>query len=281
MIKMDMNELLHSDEFMELLFQKIVDEVVKRLRNQPKRALVIYTGAKIGCKEATDQLAKLKKDGWEFEAYFSKAAYKILNVDYIKKGLGLSTVYTEEKAVPKELLKGVNEIILATTTVNTAAKIANGICDTPLTTLISQQIMAGQKFVCAVDGACPDSKARAELGMGRIPKAYRDVMKNNLRTMSDFGFDMIAAADLYDKCTGTPAGAAPKDAPAEAECAVPAAAHAAGNAAACDLTMKHVIGRTDIIKAKAYGAARVAKDALVTAYAADTATELGIQIERI
>jgi len=280
---MDMNDLLaglmNNSDFMNAFIQKIAEEVIKRLKNRPKKALVVFTGAAIGYKEAVAELAKLKEAGWQFTVYFSDAAANVLDGAHLKETLGIDKIYTQaDHAGKAELVEGIDEVIIATTTVNTAAKIANGICDNQILTLISQQIMSGGKVVCAVNGACPDNKVRADLGMGKSPKAYRELLKNNLRAMRDYGIKMIAADEMYDVCTGTPAGAAPTEEPQSQNCAVETAAKPAGQPEFID---KHIISRPEILKGRDTGIVRIKEDAIVTMYAQETAKEFGIQIERV
>ena len=56
---------------MEILVQKVVEEVIRRIKNQPKKAVVFFTGAGIGFKQSMDSLVKLQKDGWQLKVVLS------------------------------------------------------------------------------------------------------------------------------------------------------------------------------------------------------------------
>lgn len=280
-----MNELMNNRDFMDLLIQKVVEEVIKRLKNPPKTALVCFSGAAIGFKQAMDSLIKLKNDGWQLKVFMSDAALAVLKEDYVRETLGVDMIHTAKTHTPqRELYADVDQIIIAATTVNTAAKIAGGICDNEMLTLINHGLMAGTPFVCAIDGACPDNKTRHQLGMGKSSKGYRGVLVNNLKALLSFGMKLCAAEDLYDVCTGKPAGQV-EDAP-KASCAVPAQAvetvkEAVKPEAEGNFIDKRIISRKDLCVRRGFKVVKVPANAIVTDYANEAAQEFGITIERI
>ena len=293
-MKLDMNELINNKDFMDLIVQKIVDEVIKRLSNKPKTALVCFSGASIGFGEVMESLTKLKNDGWLLKVFLSDAALEVLPVDHIKDTLGVDKIHTAATKTPqKELYADVDQIIIATSTVNSVAKIAHGICDNEMLTLINHGLMAGTPFVCAIDGACPDNATRAKIGMGNSPEGYRELLRNNLRALQSFGMNMVAAEDLYDVCVGNPAAGKADDKPstcvanaqaAPTEAPAPAKAEPVLNAdpfVEDPIITKHIISRVDIAKNRGRKVVKVSSNAIVTAYAKEAATEFGITIERV
>lgn len=281
MIDLDMNDLMNNSTFMDALIQKVAEEVAKRIKNNPKTALVCFSGAAIGFKQAMDSLVKLRDDGWNLKVYMSDAAINVLNADYVKKTLGVDKIHSSQTKTPqRELYEEIDEIIIASTTVNTAAKIACGIGDSEMLTLINHGLMAGKPFYCAVDGACPDNETRAKLGMGHSPKAYREQLRNNLKALKSFGMNLVAAEDLYDACVGTPAGQVQKEASCAVKEAVPEAPAAAVPSMNDDLMSKRIISRVDLLNHRTCDVVKVSADAIITAYAAESAKEFGIRIER-
>lgn len=284
-IKLDLKELMNSKELMDLIIQKVVEEVIKRLKAdeapeekpEGKTALVCFSGAAIGFKQAMDSLVKLKNDGWKLKVFMSDSALAVLTEGYIKETLGVDMIHTAQTHTPqRELYADVDQIIIAATTVNTAAKIANGICDNEMLTLINHGLMAGTPFVCAIDGACPDNQTRHQLGMGKSNKGYRGVLVNNLKALLSFGMKLCAAEDLYDVCTEKPAGDV-EDAP-KASCAVPTADKAVASDGV--FVDKRIISRKDICVNRGVKVIKVPATAIVTVYAEEAAQEFGMTIER-
>lgn len=273
--------MVNNEDMFNLLVQRIVDEVIKRLNNRPKTALVCFTGAAIGYTNGLKAMEKLCKDGWQLKVLVTDSSKQVLDLDKIKKALDVDQVYTNENVFElKEFVKTADEVILPTLTINTAAKIAHGIADTPVLTTISQAIMSGKSFVCAIDGADPDDEVRAKLGMGKVPAGYRKVLRDNLATLGTFGWTLCAAADLYEVCAekkvsecAAPEAAAPKA--AEPAPAAPVSAPVEG-----DVIVSHIISRKDLMTRKGQKVVKVRKDAIITAFAAEAAEEFGMKLVR-
>lgn len=241
--------------------------------------MVCFTGAAIGYTNGLKAMEKLRKDGWQLKVLVTDSSKQVLDLEKIKKTLDVDQVYTNDNAAElKEFVKTADEIILPTLTINTAAKIAHGIADTPVLTTISQAIMSGKHFISAIDGADPDDEVRAKLGMGKVPAGYRKVLRDNLATLGTFGWTLCAAADLYEVCaekpvseSESPAAAAPK----AAAPAAPAAAPAEG-----DVIVSHIVSRKDLMPRKGQKVVKVRKDAIITAFAAEAAEEYGMKLVR-
>lgn len=276
---MDLKDLVNNKEVFDLLVQRIIDEVIKRLNNQPKTALVCFTGAAIGYTNGLKAMEKLRKDGWQLKVLVTDSSKQVLDLEKIKKTLDVDQVYTNDNAAElKEFVKTVDEIILPTLTINTAAKIAHGIADTPVLTTISQAIMSGKHFISAIDGADPDDEVRAKLGMGKVPAGYRKVLRDNLATLGTFGWTLCAAADLYEVCAEKPVSESESPAAAAPKAAAPAAPAAAS--AEGDVIVSHIVSRKDLMPRKGQKVVKVRKDAIITAFAAEAAEEFGMKLVR-
>lgn len=288
---MDISDLLKNPEALDALIKKVAEEVIRRMKNRPKRALVLFSGAAIGYCQAMECLEKLKADGWEMNVYLSEAASRIFTPENIQEKLGVDRVYTPQSSAQQHnLYKDVDQIILATTTVNTAAKIACGICDNELTTLLNHGMMAGTDIVCAVDGACPDNKERASLGMGKSPESYRQRLKDNLRAMMSYGMRLCAAEDLYDTCTDEEKKVERKEkkttarrdtSETERREVIPEEETTPVQEAPGSVKLdKHVISSQDIRTNRKAKQIIVPQDALITQSAADVSREFGIGLIR-
>lgn len=319
MIDLDMNEIFNNPAILDVILERIVDEVIKRLKNQPKTALVCFSGALIGFQTALDNIARLKQEkGWQFKVYFSDNAFGAIDPNKVKEALGVDKIHCTETQTPqRELWEEVDGVIIATATINTVAKLAVGICDNEMLTLINHAIMAGKPVVCAADGACPDNEVRAKIGMGKSPEGYRQMLRGNLAALTSFGIDVIAAEDLFDICLDTPAGEEPKVAPVASKKVAPASSKKAALAPASyavpkavapvtrialsaapavtsvkndhvldpdpfkddPILTKRIISRLDICKARPNKVVKVSANSIVTDYAKEAAKEFGMVIE--
>ena len=270
---------------LDMLIQKIVDEVVRRINNQPKKAVVFFTGASIGFRESMDSLLKLQKDGWQLKVVLSDDGMKVLDPEAIQKELNLDVIYHSCNITnQKELYLTADMFVIATMSVNTAAKLAVGITDTVLLSLVNHGFMAGTPVVAAKNACDPDDPQRAAIGMGKSSPKYREMLNNNIETLRDFGMKVVSGKDLYATCVGgTPVEAndliVEKTAmPVEKEPVVKQIL--AVNNSECVLD-KNVISRVDILKARGSNVIKIPSGSILTGYAADAAKEFGLQIIRI
>ena len=270
---------------LDMLIQKIVDEVIKRIKNQPKKAVVFFTGATIGFKESMDSLLKLQKDGWQLKVVLSDDGMKVLNPAAIQKELSLDVIYHSGNIKSqKELYGSADMFVIATMSVNTAAKLAVGITDTVLLSLINHGFMAGTPVVAAVNACNPDDPQRASLGMGKSSPKYREMLINNIETLREFGMKLVSGKDLYATCVGgTPTEA--NDLIVE-KTAIPIEKGpvvnqiVSVNNSECVID-KNVISRVDILKARGSNLVKIPAGSILTGYAAEAAKEFGLQIIRI
>jgi hypothetical protein len=286
---LDIQAILDNKQLMDAFVQKIAEEVIHRLQNKPKTALVVFSGAAIGFSQELKALEQLKDEGWKFKVFLSDAAMSIFTPDVIAEKLGVEQIFHSK--VPynqKDLYANVDKIIIAATTVNTAAKIANGIADNDLLTLVNHGLMAGVETICSVNGACPDDPERAKLGMGKSSDGFRKLLRNNLKAMQSFGIRLTTADHLYETCRNDSdaadeqsAGCAVPEPQAEAKVeTVERPAAAAASPRTIRLT-KHVISNTDIQSNRTTQVLEIPADALLTQSAAETMRELGITLKRV
>lgn len=270
---------------LDILIQKIVDEVVRRIKNQPKKAVVFFTGASIGFRESMDSLLKLQKDGWQLKVVLSDDGMKVLDPAAMQKELNLDVIYHSGNIKSqKELYGSADMFVIATMSVNTAAKLAVGITDTVLLSLVNHGFMAGTPVVAAINACDPDDSQRASLGMGKSSPKYREMLNNNIKTLRDFGMKLVSGNDLYATCVGgTPTEAnnliVEKTAkPVGKEPVVNQISSVNNSECVID---KNVISRVDILKARGAKLVKIPSGSILTGYAAEAAKEFGLQIIRI
>lgn len=270
---------------LDILIQKIVDEVVRRIKNQPKKALVFFTGATIGYKDSMEALVKLQKDGWQLKVVLSDDGMKVLNPAVIQKELNLDVIYHSGNIKSqKELYGSADMLVIGTMSVNTAAKLALGITDTVLLSLINHGFMAGVPVVAAKNACNPDDSQRASLGMGKSSPKYRQMLINNMDTLQEFGMQLVNGEDLYATCVNkTPTVS--KDSVA-VNIAVPDKKEPAVSplmsvkSGECVLDKK-VISRSDILKIRGAEVVKIPAGSIVTEYAIEAINTFGLQIIRI
>lgn len=253
---MDVNQIINA----------IVDEVIKRLQNLPKTALIIFTGSTTGFDEGIREIARLKSDGWQLKVVFSKGAQAILDGFEVKKALGIDEIlYEDQITTLKPLYRDVDRVIIPTLTLNSTAKIALGIADTPVTSILSQCLMYGVPIVAARNG-CDIKNFSSHPGARKSNPVYIQKMTEYLELLASYGIELVNVCELYDRV-------------AEKKMNNVMNAATISSDTKYDASSKKVISRTDIIKASMAGKAiLVSKNAIITAYAKDAAKEFGVKI---
>jgi hypothetical protein len=279
---MDMKGML-EDSLFDLLVQKVVEEVIRRINAKPQKALVMFTGATIGFKESMDSLSKLQKEGWQLKVVLSDDGMKVQNPESIKKELNLDTIYHSGNIESqKELYNDVDLMIVASMTINTAAKFANGITDTVLLSLLNHGFMAGIPVVGAKDACDPDNPVRVKAGMGKSTAGYRKMLLSNMNTLTDFGMILVDAKDLYTACTKTKTSECQADPGQNTRTEINDAVKVDAFKSSQDgITLnKKVISRTDILKAQNAGSIRIPANAIITEVAAEAIESFNLKMIR-
>lgn len=244
------------------LVDSIVNEVLSRINCLNKRALILFTGGNIGLEEATEQIKKLKEDGWNMRILLSRSAEKVITPAYITDRLGIARVYLESEVEDEgALLQNTDYIIIPILTMNSAARIALALADTAVSRLVASSIMKGIPIIAAQDACDPGNPVRVSRGYDKIPPAYEKRMLTYLNDLKEYRIQLVQAYQLYGSITGRGPANKPAAAPLH----------------------KKLLTREDIVNAKNHGFSKVciSKNTMVTMLAQDAAKELGVELECI
>lgn len=246
----------------------IVEEVLKRLKSPPKKALVIFTGGSIGFNDSIQQVKRLLDNGWNLTVALSRSAEIVLTHELIKDSLGIDEIYLESNAGnASNLYNGVDLLILPTLTMNTAVKIALGISDTLTTNIVSNAIMRGMKIVAVKDACDLENPIRLGLGYNKAPISYIKRMREYIQIMQEYGITLVNSHELFDSIMG-------KESTGQRDYD--------SSYIKPQLSLdKRVITREDIIEAS-QNCQRliIGKNSVITALANEAAGEIGVKIIR-
>lgn len=136
------------------LIMKVLGDITTRIdtqgrsREEKKNILVLFTGSNLDIHRALDNLKSLMENGYELTLCFSKSAEEILDREKIKALLKPHRIYLEEdKNKSIDIVKSSNIVIVPVLTQNTLAKVARGIQDSFISTLLWQLLWSDKKVV--------------------------------------------------------------------------------------------------------------------------------------
>ena len=180
----------------QTVFEQIANLVVNKLVIRSKRLLVLYTGSPVGFPAAQEQLIKLRQEGYTFSVYASPAARNVLNMNAIYDDLGV----TDRRIIEDyhEFLPLGSTIVIPTLTRNSAAKLANGISDTPFCDMVSQGIMRDYEIVASYDACCSKRAIDMSVQTNRA-NAYREMLSGNLDALVSYGIRLTASKTLAEE----------------------------------------------------------------------------------
>lgn len=278
-----MNKTDFENALMSTIVEYISDQIVLRYMEACKKAVVLFSGALIGYKDAVPALNELKKDGWKLTAVLSRAAGEVLTEERIRNDIDPEAIYVEGAPVNgRQIIDESQFVIIPELTINTAAKVANCISDNLLTNMISRAMATGKPIVAAIDGCCPDNEVRAKLGF-KVTDAYKARMRRNLEDLQAYGIVLTVNANLCHKVNKVYENSFPfpkpgsdgESSPSKPACSVKMQMAPARGSIKLD---KKVVGRIDIAGCLNCETILVRSDAVVTGLARDEASKRGIRI---
>jgi len=192
---------MHEDRLRELIVEALAREaferVLHKLRQQPKRALVMFSGAMLGFEQALASLRALKEQGFSFQVLFSEQAAAIMDQQRIRAELAPNSMSVSTMEQARQVINDQYDLLLVPAlTVRSAAVLAALITDTPFTRIIQDALLHGRQIILCIDGCCPD--CWAEHGYQATPDLAQK-MRENLKKLQDYGMSLTRSTNLSRK----------------------------------------------------------------------------------
>ncbi len=241
------------------IIKEIAGLIVQKLTQGPKDAWVLFTGAMLGFEQALDSLKALKETT-KFRVLLSERAAAIMDQNQLREALNPESI---DIATPEKELLVMKEpgdiIFVPALSTRSASVLASLMADTPLTRIIQNAFMRGQKVAASIDGCCPE--CWAERGYTMAP-ALEAQMIANLTKLKSYGIILSRAAKLSRKASQ------------------PIAEQNTGAAIKSSIqSSERVIGAQSVASCPPNSSLRVGKGALITQLARDMARSKGVTIE--
>lgn len=164
------------------------------------RMLVVFTGSNFRLEESLRKLSRAKQHGFSYDIAFSFSGAHIMGeegIERITKALNPGRVYTEEdQIVFDKVMKSVDGIIVPMATQSTTTKLALGIQDSFIATLLWQSLWHGKKVfmdfysVLTYNGMESRNPVLTEMMSDYISKLERMGVVN-LQDNDDYSKDLV------------------------------------------------------------------------------------------
>lgn len=174
---------------------------------QDNRILVVFTGSNFRLSETLRKLSRAKKHGFSYDIAFSFSGAHIMGesgIEDITRALNPGRVYTEEdQIIFDKVMKSVDGIIVPMATQDTTTKLALGIQDSFISTLLWQSLWHGKKVfmdfysVMTYNGMASRNPVLSEMMSDYISKLERMGVVN-LQDNDDYSKDMLEGFNCED-----------------------------------------------------------------------------------
>ena len=192
---------------MEINRDELIDTIIGKLLNgvssedprtvpapDKKRLLALVCGGLGGSGEAARQLKLFSDEGYSLKILFSDAGKALLGNEWLVRE-GIKAQTAEDSESPIELLKNADAVMVPVLTVNTAAKVACGIADTRVTTVLVQALLQ-ERPVFAVEDACDPNQSYYH-GAGKRGVLFHKRLMENIEHLRQYGVRTMTAGNLY------------------------------------------------------------------------------------
>ena len=260
------------DAILEALTEEIARRVAEKLQQLQKNALVICTGSALSFSTWLVGLQQLAEAGFRMDLYLSESACQVLDTEALCAAVPFGKVWKGRlEEAPEKLAASYPTILVPALTVNSAAKLAHCISDTPATRMISNSMMRGKNVVVSVDGCCPDNSDRPAMGY-RMTDGLKAQLRRHLEQLQAYGASLTTADRFASRVIRTIQGPAVSAAAAPEQKAAPAPVAVPGEYR----VEKRVLGRGDVSALPAACTLRVKQNCQITQLAAEV-----LQVRRI
>lgn len=191
----------------EIEKEKLIAMVLAELERQnpnnkpnPQKILAIFSGGIIGLEDALKQMQLLQQEGYEFEVILTPNAKKVIGRHKLEESLGSISINDDSEDFNKlmNLLAENDAVLIPVMTINTAAKVINGIADNLATTLIMISLLSGKPVIGVRDACNLRHYSREGMGHNKAVEAYYALLTSNVERLKDYGMQLCEALKLAD-----------------------------------------------------------------------------------
>ncbi|NYE56554.1 microcompartment protein PduM [Carboxydothermus ferrireducens] len=152
------------------------------LNSSKPKALILVAGATGGAQEGFQALERLR-ESYEIIVVASQAALDLYGEENLKSLTGTAKIYQGKEFKIYDFLKVVNIVFLPVVSSNLVGKLAHGIYDEPLASLIFHAKLAGKPVIGVVDGALPDGDGFKSRGFTNPPPGLVKLINENIEKL--------------------------------------------------------------------------------------------------
>jgi hypothetical protein len=184
------------------LVDKIIARVMALLAGEPidlspRNVLMLFSGASTGYVVGMEAIGRLAGSKHNLTVMLTPAAAHIITEAQVRKAGATTVVGAGEWVDTPGLVKRSDLVLVPTMSMNLAARLALGLMDSPIATVILAALLAGKTVIAIKDGADPDGSAGRvfDATAGAAP-ALRARLVGNLATLATYGTELVSEGEF-------------------------------------------------------------------------------------
>ncbi len=157
-----------------------------------RNVLMLFSGASTGFVAGMEAIRRLTRSRHTLTVVLTPAASQIITEAQIRQAGARNIIGHTQWANAPDLVKQSDLVLIPTLSMNPAARLALGLMDSLISTLVIGALLAGKAVVAIKDGADPNGSAGLVFGAwGGAAPALRDMLEGHLATLSSFGVELV------------------------------------------------------------------------------------------
>ena len=183
----------------KLIIAEIVKQVIAQLRqNAPSQhVLTLFSGASTGFVVGMEAIKRMTRQGHHVTVVFTPSAVNIITEEHARNAGATEIIMPDQWVDAPGLTWNTDLVLVPTLSINTTARLALGLMDNLITTLVMGALLGGKPVIAIRDGADPYGKGgeifNAQAGVATVLK---DKMKHNLESLATFGIELVDEPDF-------------------------------------------------------------------------------------
>lgn len=193
---------IENGAFNKEQIDEIVSQVLIRLAERiiadapPRRVLMLFCGAGSGYTAGMQAIRLLSAAGHPLTVALSPAARYLITEEKVRQA-GAANVLPDGWVNAPALVSESELVLVPTLSMNTAARLALGLMDSLVNTLVLGALLAGKPVLAVCDGANPYGHGGEVFGGdGSAAPALRARMSQNLMTLVDYGVELVGEGEF-------------------------------------------------------------------------------------
>jgi hypothetical protein len=186
----------------QALIDKIVARVLALLAGESidtssRNVLMLFSGASTGFVVGMEAIKRLTNTDHKLTVVMTPSAGHIITEEKIRQAGASNLIRPDEWVNTPGLVKQSDLVLVPTLSMSLAARLAQALMDSLISTLILGSLLAGKPVIAVRDGADPNGNGGLVFGANQgVAPTLRARLSDNLSTLSAYGLNLVSEAEF-------------------------------------------------------------------------------------